>query len=263
MKTLFRYELKSGFKNFLIWTLSVGLMGLVCLLLYKSMESSMEGMAENFATMGAFSDAFGMNILSVATVKGFFATEVGTVHGLGSAMFAACIATTILSKEEEQHTAEFTYTLPISRGKVVFVKYLSLVVFLVFFTIVCALLYVLGFEILDAKDYMQEFIVYMGMQLLMNIEIASICFMISAFNKKNKLGFGIGIAMVLYMYDLMARAIPDLGDYKFLSPFGYANAAEIFSKTAENENALIVGCVVVMLTIIASGFYYTKRDLAS
>jgi len=263
MKTLFGYEIKAGFKNLLIWTLSVGLMGFGCILLFKTMENSISEMAESYAAMGSFSNAFGLNVLSIATIQGFFATEVGTIHALGSAMFAASIATVALSKEEDQHTAEFTYTLPISRGKVVLVKYFAVLSFLVIFTVVCSLLYIAGFEILGAEDYIKEFLTYMGMQLLMNVEIASVCFMISAFNKKSKLGIGIGLAMVLYMFDIIARAVPDLGDYKFVTPFGFSNAAEIFSNTAESEAALMVGCAIIMLTIVTGFLYYTKRDLAS
>ena len=92
MITVCRHELKLGFKALLIWSLSVGIMGLLCILMYTSMEGEMADMAESFSKLGAFSDAFGMSTLSIATLGGFFATEVGTVHGLGSAMFAAITA---------------------------------------------------------------------------------------------------------------------------------------------------------------------------
>lgn len=54
---------------------------------------------------------------------------------------------------------------------------------------------------------------------MMNIEIAAICFVISAVSKKNRLGIGISVAMLLYVYDLMARVVPDLKDAIFISPF--------------------------------------------
>ena len=122
MTALLKYEWKSSLKSLIIWTLSVGIMGFVCILLFKSMESNMADMAESFASMGAFSEAFGMNTLSIASAKGFFATEIGTIHALGGSMFAASIATVILSKEEDGHTAEFTFTLPVSRWKVIVLK---------------------------------------------------------------------------------------------------------------------------------------------
>ena len=66
MPVILKNEWKSGWKSLLIWALSVGGMGLICIILYKGMEDSMADMAESFATMGTFSDAFGMSTLSIA-----------------------------------------------------------------------------------------------------------------------------------------------------------------------------------------------------
>lgn len=56
MPVILKNEWKSGWKSLLIWALSVGGMGLICIILYKGMEDSMADMAESFATMGTFSD---------------------------------------------------------------------------------------------------------------------------------------------------------------------------------------------------------------
>ena len=37
MTALYKYEWKSSMKSLIIWTLSVGIMGFVCILLFKSM----------------------------------------------------------------------------------------------------------------------------------------------------------------------------------------------------------------------------------
>lgn len=263
MGALLKYEWKAGIKALLIWSLAVGIMGMLCIVLYKSMEESMAGMAENFASMGAFSDAMGMSTLSIATLKGYFATEIGTVHSLGSSLFAASIATAVLSKEEDGHTAEFTYTLPVSRAKVVVVKFISVVMHLMIFTVVCGLLYQVGILLAGEQGLGKEYLIFMGSQLLMNIEIATVCFLISACSRKNKLGFGIGVAMILYVYDLMARVIPDLKDAIFLSPFSYANATGIFAGTADNATALIFGVGIMLVSAATAGVIYCRRDLAS
>ena len=70
MKKIFLKELKMNLKSLLIWSLSVGGMGLACILLYKNMEGEMQEMADAFSNMGSFSDAFGMSTLSIATIKG-------------------------------------------------------------------------------------------------------------------------------------------------------------------------------------------------
>lgn len=263
MYAFWKVEWKAAGKSLLLWSAVVGGIGLICILLYQSMEGSMAGMAENFASMGAFSEAFGMNTLSIATLQGYFATEIGTIHALGSSMFAATLATVILSKEEDGHTAEFTFTLPVAREKIIIAKFAAVIASLVLFTISCAGCYQIGFLALGEKEITGEFLRFMALQLMMNTEIASICFLISAVSKKNRAGIGISIPVILYVYDLMARVVPDLEDVKFISPFSYANATEIFSREQPDRGAFVLGVLVIAALTVISGRIYAKRDLAS
>lgn len=90
-----------------------------------------------------------------------------------------------------------------------------------------------------------------------------ICFGLSAFMKKNKLGLPFGIVLILYIYDLMARVVPDLSDYKVVSPFSYANAADILSTSELSIVGLVVGVVILIAGICVSCVVYGKRDLAT
>lgn len=263
MWSILKYETKVNVKQLLIWALAVGGMGLVCILLYKSMEGSMADMAESFASMGAFADAFGMSQLSIASIKGFFATEVGTIHSLGGAMFAASIATVALSKEEDGHTAEFTFALPVSRIQVVAMKYLSVLLNILLFTGICLVLYEIGFLYIGAEDIGADFMKFMLLQFAMNIEIATICFAISAINRKNKLGIGIALALVLYFFDLLSRVVPDMEDMICLTPFSFSNAADIFTKSGNIALSLGIGITISVLCLILAVVIYDHKDLAS
>ncbi len=263
MPTIFKHEMKLLYKTLLIWTLAVGGMCFVCILLFNSMKEEMSGMAESFSQMGAFADAFGMSQLSIATLEGFYSTEVGTVHSLGAAMFAAIISMIMLSKEEDGHTSEFLFTLPVSRAKVMTAKLLAVITNIIVFNAITVGAYTLGIVILGEDIDFQRFFLYHGMQFLMHLEIAGICFGLSAFMRKNKLGLGLGIVMIFYAYDLMARVIPDLSDYKLLSPYAYSNAADIFSTGEVAVSALVLGMIVMVVCVIAAYVRYGKRDLAA
>ena len=263
MFTVYKHEMRSLYKTLLIWTLSVGGMCFICILLFNSMKEEMTGMAESFSQMGAFADAFGMSQLSIATLEGFYATEVGTIHGLGAAMFAAIISMVMLSKEEDGHTSEFLFTLPVSRPKVITAKLAAVITNVVIFNVVSVGAYILGIVILDENIDFGRFFLYHGMQFLMHLEVAGIRFGLSAFMKKNKLGLGRGIVMICYAYDLMARVIPDLSDYKLLSPYSYSNAADIFSTGEIEVRALVLGVIVMVLCVSAAYIRYGKRDLAA
>jgi len=263
MLTLIKHELKQTYKSLLIWSLTVGGIGLLCICLYASMTEDMAALSESFSNMGAFSDAFGMSTLGIGTIAGYFATEVGTVHGLGSAMFAAILATTILSKEEDGHTGEFLFALPVSRGKVIAGKLLSMILALLLFTAVTLICYLIGFEILGEAPDMDLFYRFMGAQLLMNLEIMLICTAFSAFQKRNLLGAGLGIALLFYVFDLIGRVIPDLKDMLVIGPFSFANASEIFVEAEIPTAAYLWGLGIMAIATALTFYRYTSKDLAS
>ncbi|MDD6327647.1 MAG: ABC transporter permease subunit [Eubacteriales bacterium] len=263
MNTIYKYEMRNYMKSLLIWTIAVGGLCGVCILLFSSMEESMANIAESYASMGAFSEAFGMDKLSMATLKGFYATEVGTIHGLGGAMFAAVISMVSISKEEDGHTGEFLFTLPITRGKVLSAKLCAIVTNLFVFNLVCIGIYGVSFIILGKGIAVGEFFLFHLMQFLMQLEIAGICFGLSACMKKNKLGIGLGVVLFLYAYDLMARVIPDLKNIIAIGPFSYANAADIFSSGTIDVLALFIGLVLMLGGYVSAYIVYIRRDLAS
>ncbi|MBO4414630.1 MAG: ABC transporter permease subunit [Lachnospiraceae bacterium] len=263
MKTIFCKELKLNFKNLLIWSLAVGGIGLACILLYRSMQGEIAELGDAFSDMGFFSDAFGMSTLSMATLAGYFAVEVGTVHGLGGGMFAAITAIGILSKEEEGHSGEFLFSLPVSRKKVVAAKGVCVICMLAVFTMICGCMYALGFASMGESLPMKEFMIFMLGQFLMNIEIAAICFAVSSLSGRNRMGAGLGIALLLYAYDLVGRAVPDLKDYLFIGPYSYVNASEIFSGKSASAVAFVVAAIVTVCCAFFAFWYYDRRDLAS
>jgi len=263
MITLFKHEFKQNLKSLLIWSISVGTLGLMCVLLYSSMTEDMQNLSDSFSNMGAFSDAFGMSTLGIGTLKGFFATEVGAVHGIGSGMFAAIMATSLLSKEEDGHTGEFLYSLPISRGKVVAVKIASCLTELVLFGIITGLMYISGVFILGEDFDIKLFVLYMLSVLLMNIEIACICVAFSAFVKKNMIGAGLGIALLFYFTDLICRISPDLESFIDYGPYSLANATDIFAELSIGSTAYVISVLVILGAVATAFIKYTRKDLAS
>jgi len=263
MISLYQHEMKNSIKSLLFWSFIVGGMGLLCILLFSGMQDEMKNMSDNFSNMGKFSDAMGLNKLNIGTLAGYFATEIGVIHGLGGGMFAASIGTVILSKEEDSHTGEFLLALPISRKKIVSAKLFCMVSNILLFTITCGLMYSVGFAFVDESILWKEFFYFLCMQALMNVEIAIICFAVSAWNRKNRLGIGFGIAVILYFFDLMARVIPNLKKYIGVGPFSYANAADIFSKEAIYMKGIFIGVLISLIFIGISYLVYMKRDMSS
>ena len=57
---VYKRETKSGFKSFLIWTISISAFIAICIFMFPEMKGKMDSVSEIFASMGSFSAAFGM-----------------------------------------------------------------------------------------------------------------------------------------------------------------------------------------------------------
>lgn len=261
--TLLKHELRINYKTLLIWTLCVGLCCFACLLLFESMEDTIDEMAGMYAQMGAFSTALGLDKISISTIEGFYATEVALVFALGGAMFAAMTGASLLSKEEEGHTAEFLGTLPLGRGYIVWWKYVAMVVLVILFSVGCMVWILLGFAGAGQMPPVKEFLLYHGAQLFMQLELGSICFLISAICKRRQTGAALGLAVLLYMAELMCRIVPDIENLKYVTPYYYSNAADIFTKGKLEVVPTVMGVGIMVLTAVAAGVVYRRRDLAA
>ncbi len=249
-------------KSFLIWTLSVGIMCFGCILMYGSVETSLEDMGEMFSNMGAMSSALGMDRISLATLSGYYATEIAMLHALGGAMFAAILGCNMLSKEEMGHTVEFLCVLPISRSSIVLQKFLAIVIYLIAFQALCTASYMGGFLCMDEEIPVEEMCVLAATQLLLMVEIAAICYLVSAYAKKSMMGAGLGIALLFFAMDIMCRIVPAIENLKYITPFYYSNATDIFTDVELDPKKFVIGAAIAVVAYIAAQIKYCKKDLS-
>lgn len=259
---IWKHEWRQNFKTFLIFCITVGICCCGCVLMFDSVAESMEQMAAGFAGMGSFATAFGMDKVSIATLEGFYAAEINLIFSLGGAMFAAMTGAALLSKEEEGHTAEFLHTLPLGRTAILVSKYAALLTLIVAFNGVGILFEAVGICCVGGEFAWKEYMMYHGMSLLMQLEIGSVCFLVSACAKKKQIGAALGLSVLLYLVDVMCRVVPDLEWTKFVTPFYYCNAADIFSGSETEVLSIVIGVAVTVASVVAAEMIYKKRDIA-
>lgn len=261
--TLLRHELKAGRLQVAIWSGTVSVMTLLTMLLYPSFRDQMDSVSKIFAMMGPFTAALGMDVLPLGTAVGFYGIENGTMLAIGGTMFAAFTGIAMLAKEEGGHTAEFLLTQPISREKVVVQKLLALALLLVMFNAVCALVGVLCFAAIGEALPRGTFLLFHALQLMLHLEIACVCFAISAFCRRAPIGLGLGIALLLYCVSLLTNAVDAIKGLRFLTPFSYADASMIFAKGATDPVLVAIGAVVTVGCALLAVVRYRGKDIAA
>lgn len=260
--TLIRHELKQGRLSFAIWTISISFLLVVCIFLFPEMKGEMEGMNDVFASMGSFTAAFGMDQLNFGTLIGFYSIECGNVLGLGGALFASLIAVSALAKEEKEHTAEFLLTHPIKRYKVITDKLIAVLLQILFMN---AIIYGLsvGSMVLIGEDIPWKEISLLHLAyLILQIELACICYGISAFLHRGSIGIGLGIAIAFYFLNLIANITEKAEFLKYLTPFGYTEGADIVADGSLNITYVLIGIVFAIVGISAAYWRYGKKDIS-
>lgn len=259
--TIFRHELRQGRTALIIWTVSIAFLFAVCVFLFPEMKGEMDQISDVFSTMGNFSAAFGMDQVSFGTLTGFYAIECGNILGLGGALYAAMCGISMLSKEEKGHTAEFLLTHPVSRRRIMSGKLAAL-----FFQIMVLNAFVLLISIISiyavGEDIPWKEILLLHLAYaLLQIEIASICFGISAFLRKGSLGVGLGLAIILYFLNIIANISESAEFLKYISPYGYAEGTEIVTNIRLDGVMVVLGMLYGACGIAAGYMKYNRKDI--
>ena len=181
--------------------------------------------------------------------------------GLGGALYAALCAVGILSKEEKDKTAEFLLTHPVSRKRVITEKLIAVLIQITAMNIIIYGLAVGSIAAVGEAIPWKEISLLHLAYYLLQLELACICFGISAFLRKGSVGVGLGIAVIMYFLNLIAN-IADVAEFlKYITPFGYCEGADIVSNGSLNITLVAIGIVLGIGGIITSYLKYTKKDI--
>ena len=259
--TIVKHELRQGRLPFWIWTGAIGFLLVVCIFLFPEMKGEMDSVSDVFSSMGSFTDAFGMDRLNFGTLIGYYAIECGNVLGLGGAFYASLCAVGILSKEERGRTAEFLLTHPVSRTRILTEKLIAVVIQitamnLIIYALSAASMLMIG-EDIPWKEMTLMHLAY----FLLQLELAGICFGVSAFLRRGSVGVGLGIAVMLYFMNLMANIADVVSFLKKITPFGYCDGADIVENGRLDAGLVAVGLAIGAAGILIAYRKYTKKDI--
>jgi ABC-2 type transport system permease protein len=260
--TLIKHELKQSRVSLTVWTAAIGFLLAVCVFMFPEMKGEMDGISDMFASMGSFTEAFGMDKVNFGTLLGFYSVECGNILGLGGAFFAALCGITVLAKEEKEHTAEFLLAHPVSRIRIVTDKLIAVMLQIVILNAAVYGLAVGSIALIGEAVPWAEITLLHLAYLFLQIELAGICFGISAFLRRGSLGIGLGVAAVMYFLNIIANISDSAEFLKYITPFGYAEGADIVTNVSLDWMLLSIGLTFGLIGIVAGYIRYCKKDIA-
>lgn len=267
---IFSFEFKRLLKSCLIWSAVCGMMIVLFMALFPSMEDM--GMKElvndkmsgiSLDMLKAFNIDAGMDFSDIFNYLGYVIQYIA----MASAVYGAILGVNSLIKEESQGTIEFLYSKPITRSKIVTSKLLSIILiyFIYIFIIGAATILVClavkpdNVEIMDILINIK--IVYMGMFIL-GLVFMSIGMLISALAKSDKGGIpiSIGIFFVSYLLGLIGKLKEDFEFLKYFSPFDYYAPGELLKNGFEMK-FVIIGLCIMFVSIVSTYLVYKRKDM--
>ncbi len=206
--------------------------------------------------------ALGTSSANMTTPEGYLSILSIYIY-LPLAIFSGILGSGIISKEEKDKTAEYLFTLPISRTKVLLSKLSVAIFYSVAIDIVVIFGCYLAFARFNPEPIFFTFLRNMSIGVLMTqLIFLSIGVALSSILKQYKLSGSITISIMItsFMLNILIGFVEELDFLKYISPFSY------FSNTDMLASNFQLSFILITIGIIAAGIsslfiFYPKRDL--
>ena len=260
---IFKRELRANLKSLIIWSVILALLIMIAMAKFSAFvgDSSMVAMLDSMPP--AMLDALNMRAFNLTTVSGFFGIMF-VYFGLLGAIAAAMWGSDIISKEERDKTVEFSLVLPVSRSRVVTAKALAAL-------INCILLVLItwGVSLVAVRSYTPDAAFYdflsLEMRAMFSIELIflAVGLLLGCAMKQYKRSASAAVAIILaaYFMSVISSMQEKLDFLKWITPFKYYDAGELYRTGQLDATYLGLGALIVVVCIAAAYWIYNKRDL--
>lgn len=260
---MLKREFKINLKSFIIWT--VTLVGILCtaFLVYPAMkidQAMMDQLLKSFPPK--MLEAFSMDLVSIGSVSGWFATEGYMMVTLIGACFAALMGGTILLKEESDKTIEYLYSKPVKRSAIINSKVITGITYITALNIIVSASTYINFAIADDLNFKRWVLMSVAPLLLHYLFFFLSMFISTFFNKlKKMMGISLGLVLGTYFISMIAIMSDKISFLKYLSPFEYFSSRYIIINEGFNTLYLVLTLVILVASITGIYLNYNKKEL--
>ncbi len=255
MKTIWEAEFRRSRRGLLIWSAVVGLVAFLGILEYPVVgqySAYVEKALVLIPKLGQL--VFGVYNVSLQEPAGYY---IVMYYWTGLIVFVHAVVTgaSIVAKETRDHTAEYLFTMPCSRGAVIWAKTLAGVAGLGVVAVVTIGMSVLGMLPVSRDPALHGRILLSGVGLfLAQCVLFSLGLLCSALAKSYRTGMLSAVAALLLCYcGLFFVQYVERPDLFFLSPLAYFDVSGVM------ESGLRPAAVALALGVSALCFFCTQR----
>jgi ABC-2 type transport system permease protein len=262
---LFAREFKSNLKGTVITSVIVVLYTGFSLLIYSSMQENISKIKEFYYIMPeSFQEAFNFHINQWDNVLGFYVTYFIYFVPIITGCYSIILGTRLLSKEEQNKTAEFLLSRPLSRSQIISSKLLTFFILILGINLLAFLTGLIGSGIVSNWNFnLRSFVILHTYGLLICFLFGLIGFFITVIMKRAKAitGIGIGIVLGTYLFDVLIRVFGEVQFLLYLTPFKFINLEAHSPDYGFDAWRLIYFIGISVLLIVLSFVFYRRKDI--
>lgn len=260
---IYKHELRYNMASTVLWI--IVLCGLVSILMcfFPVIKNDIDNflkLLDNFPP--AMKAVIGVAVDSFSSPLGYYCFSI-TYASLFAAIQAMNLGVGIVSKEERDRTCDFLMTKPVSRTKILTAKLLASLTIFIVTNIICSAVTAAVIAGLSGGDYDGgKFALINASLLLLQITFFSIGIIVSVAAKKIRSVLPVSLGLVFAFFAISAFAVTSQSNkLRFLTPFQYYKAENIFSTGKYESEYVIASIVVVVVSITFSYILYKRKNI--
>lgn len=264
---IFKFELRTYWKSFFLWSLGIVALQIIMMLFYPTMAQDaqiMDLILENYPEELLQAMGLGEQV-SLATVLGYYTfvfVFVQLIIGVQSAYYGF----QFLSVEEREHTADFLFAKPVTRRRILVGKYLAALSILVLTSLVVTASTFLSIELFrDGRGYETGPLIMLLLSVpLFQLFFFSIGMLVTVSTKKIRsvisyaLGFGFGLYVLNAFRSIVGGDLLGL-----LTPYYHFEPSYILMEGSIPMERAYISMVIILIAHVVTYFAYLKRNFRS
>lgn len=264
MANVYFQELKNYRNATILWALAIALLMVSSIAKFEGIHQSSAQITQLFQSLPKeLSALLGVNGVDITTAEGYFVVVV-LYSAIMLGIHAALLGSGIVAKEEMDHTAEFLYSKPRTRRRILSEKLLAAVTIVVILNLVTLVASLIGMDSVVPAGSVNHTILFL-MPALFGIQIyfLAVGFAFASIMRRPKGAAAwasrtLLAAFVVYSFVNMSDKF---GFLKYLTAFQYFDAKQIFAHHAYDPVYLSLAAATVTGLVTASFVLFQRRDL--
>jgi ABC-2 type transport system permease protein len=262
--TIYKHEFLSRIKSVIIWSIAL----VAIIVIFSSIYSSFADQAAILnETMSKFPPAllaaFGLNQVDLSTVLGYF-SFIFLFAQLCLAIQAGNYGFGLVSVEENELTADFLVSKPVSRMQILNSKLLAAISCLIITDLVVWASSYISLELFrGGREYDTRTLVLLLLTLLIfQLFFLSLGLVISLLVKRVRsvTPYSLGLAFGMYVLSAFS-GLEGVAYLEYITAFKHFDANYIILHVAWNTPLVLLNVAVIVVSLVASYWLYVRRDI--